>query len=174
MELTLRHRPLAPVDPASLFRVAAGEPGLVWLDSSLPGGAYGRWSYLMRRPVITLDGAGGRWRLRHGAGEEAVDGDPFERIERMTRRGVTWADPSADLPPFTGGAVGFLGYGLAPWGEPSLNLTAPPAPEGDLRIGWYDGFIAFDHQTGRSIAVGSADADLHALAHSADEARRLP
>ncbi len=174
VDLTLRHQVLPPLEAVSLFIVAAQkEPGLVWLDSSLAGGAYGRWSYLMRSPVVTLTGAEGRWRLHHGHRDEEATGDPFDLIERMTLRTTRFEPPLTDPPPFTGGAVGFLGYGLAPFAEPTLTLQAPPPPEGDLWLGWYDHFIAIDHETGRVIAVASSPSDMAELIDWAAAAREI-
>jgi anthranilate synthase component 1 len=74
-----------------------------------------------------------------------------------------------DLPRFTGGAVGFLGYDAAAWFEPvPLASAAVPEP-GQAGAGFmvFDTVLAFDHVRHRILVISNArvrpDDDLEAL-----------
>jgi para-aminobenzoate synthetase component 1 len=135
------------IEPVSIFPSLAREDGFVWLDSSLNNTRYGRWSYMMTRPFMTLSGAGNVFRLKESGGETVHTGDPLILLGDILRR--FRAESSNDaMPLFTGGAVGFLGYGLLRFTEPSAQLPRGMrlASEGDLWLGFYDRVIAFDHE----------------------------
>src|SRR5690349_21132239 len=81
------------------------------------------------------------------------------------------ADPVAGLPPFQGGAAGFIGYD---WG---LTLERLPAPRyddlalPDVVLGIYDWVIAWDHVASRAwlISTGMPETSADARATRARE-----
>ena len=77
-------------------------------------------------------------------GERHDFGDPYTAVaEELERYKVA---PLADLPPFSGGAVGMFGYDLVRWFEPSVG---EPGPDDvglpDLALMVSDVLLAFDH-----------------------------
>jgi para-aminobenzoate synthetase component 1 len=91
----------------------------------------GGWSYLLRRPAVTLG-----------------EGDPFEALAALIGPQAA-NDP--DGPPFQGGVVGLASYELADHIEPSgMPRTAWP----DLAAARYDALLAFDHGARRVLAIG--------------------
>lgn len=70
--------------------------------------------------------------------------DPFDLLDSALAR-RSHARSEIDIP-FTGGAAGFLGYGLSRFTEPDARLRPRKAPEGDIWLGFYDRLIAFDHK----------------------------
>src|SRR5207247_6574238 len=73
-----------------------------------------------------------------------------------------------DLPRFTGGAVGYLGYGAASWFEPvlgDLGAGADGADEAGFML--FDTVLAFDHVQHRILIIANsritADDDLESL-----------
>jgi para-aminobenzoate synthetase component 1 len=104
------------------------------LESVLPLERIGRYSYLTADP----------WEvLRRKGGAE----DPFTLLaERLARFRFTAHD---GLPPFQGGAAGYLGYDLCHFLErlpaPRFDDLALP----DLCLGLYDWTLAWDHAEGR-------------------------
>jgi anthranilate synthase component 1 len=73
-----------------------------------------------------------------------------------------------DLPRFTGGAVGFLGYGAASWFEPVLgDLGAGADGADDAGFMVFDTVLAFDHVQHRILIIANAritaDDDLESL-----------
>lgn len=135
-------RPLARevpfLDPLRAFAALRDLPDAVLLDSARVDPRLGRWSYVAADPFLRLASRDGRIRL----GERTFAGDPFTILQRALRGWRQETDPA--LPPFQGGAVGYLGYELA------HHLERLPAPEGDdlrlpdLVLGFYDALVAFD------------------------------
>ncbi len=73
-----------------------------------------------------------------------------------------------DLPRFTGGAVGYLGYGAASWFEPVLgDLGAGSDGADDAGFMLFDTVLAFDHVQHRILIIANAritaDDDLESL-----------
>ena len=87
-----------------------------------------------------------------------------------------------ELPRFTGGAVGFLGYDAAPWFEPALAPTWAAlrrAVDGDdAGFMLFDTVLAFDHVKHRILIIANAritpDEDLEALYQFACARIRVP
>src|SRR5215210_4206997 len=117
--------------PVSAFLKLRGEGPAFLLESAEQGQKVGRWSFIGVRPRKVL-----RWALADG-------GDPYALAAEEVAR---WRQaPLPDLPPFSGGAVGFFGYDCVRAVEP---LGAPnPDPIGlpDLALMLTDVLVAFDH-----------------------------
>jgi para-aminobenzoate synthetase component I len=156
---------VAPMDAAERFRDL---PGLALLESARPG-RNARWSLLTADPVAVLEAGSS-----HGAVAE-----PFSDARALLARlatGQPERDPSharpADLPPFTGGLVGFVGYDVGRSLEhiPSLASADQPLPE--LRLGLYDWAIGWDRRTGEAWLGGRAvDGDAAQLDRRLDRIR---
>jgi anthranilate synthase component I len=102
------------------------------LESAEQGRRVGRWSFIGLRPKAIV-----RWSL----GDE---GDPYALAEREVGR--YRQAPLDDLPPFSGGAVGFFGYDLVRTVETTLGGPNPDVlglP--DLALMLSDVLVAFDH-----------------------------
>src|SRR5919199_935348 len=113
----------------------AAEPSALPVSPSLEeaeqGQRVGRYSFIGVRPRAVV-----RWSL-------GDDGDPYALAAREVGR--YRQAPLADLPPFSGGAVGYFGYDLVRTVEP---LGAPnPDPVGlpDMALMLSDVLVAFDH-----------------------------
>ncbi|MBF0291204.1 MAG: chorismate-binding protein, partial [Nitrospinae bacterium] len=98
-------------------------------------------------PFTTLSGAGNVFHLNDGGKETVHEGDPLTLLDDMFRR-YQVETVGAKMPPFTGGAVGFFGYGLLRFTEPSAQIARGIriTSEGDLWMGFYDRVLAFDHE----------------------------
>ncbi|HEX7388559.1 MAG TPA: aminodeoxychorismate synthase component I [Acidiphilium sp.] len=138
-------------DPLACFAALAGDPHLAFLDSATGGDPRSEFSYLCPDPVAVL-------RLDVGP----VD-DPFATIGAWfdRRRHETADDPPL---PFTGGAIGFLGYdaGVAAAGIQTRHPPVPGLPGG--WFGLYDTVLGFDHRNGKLWFVGHDRPDAPAAA----------
>ena len=115
--------PIPWQSPASAFLCWAADPTVAWLDSRGPAIARGRYSYLAVEPF------------------EVVENCSFQALAgRMARFRL----PSG-VAPFTGGAVGFLGY------EQGECAGAVP----NACFGFYDVVLAFDRLERRAWLVSS-------------------
>src|SRR5437667_268767 len=88
----------------------------------------------------------------------------FDQFRELARRGTF----VPGLPRFTGGAVGYLGYGAASWFEPvlgDLGAGADGADEAGFML--FDTVLAFDHVQHRILIIANAritaDDDLESL-----------
>jgi para-aminobenzoate synthetase component 1 len=118
-----------PPDPADAAERLADLPLLLLLDSTADHERTGRYSFLMADPyqVVRTKGDGASL----GVVRDALA--PFA------------STPAPGLPPFQGGAAGFIGYD---WGATLERLPAPRHDDlalPDVLLGLYDWVIAWDH-----------------------------
>jgi para-aminobenzoate synthetase component 1 len=161
-------------DPLATFARFAALTGAIFLDSAMPGGAVGRYSFIAANPFLTLKARDG-W-IEDGEGR--IAGDPFVVLaERLARYPV---ESEPDLPPFQTGAAGYFAYDLARHLErlPAHRMDDQPLP--DLLLGFYDWTLAFDHETRRAWLMSSghpgkseAERQARAAARAAEVRRRL-
>jgi para-aminobenzoate synthetase component I len=145
---------LLPVpDPFEACARFADLPFLVLLDSAAQSEALGAFSFLAADPSsavrskgrLTQELVAGRW-IR-------VDRDPLTHVR--TRLAPSVAAPVAGLPPFQGGAAGYLGYD---WGATLERVPRPRYDDlaiPDVLLGLYDWVIAWDHRAGRAWVIST-------------------
>jgi anthranilate synthase component 1 len=138
----LRHTFISDTEtPVSAYLRLRGEGPSFLLESAEQGQRFGRWSFLGVQPRAVI-------RLEHGVltvgGERREFEDPYAAVaEELARYRVA---PLADLPPFSGGAVGMFGYDLVRWFEPSVGQPNPDdVGLPDLALMVSDVLLAFDH-----------------------------
>lgn len=155
--------------PVSAFLKIAEHSDYAFLLESVEGGEHlGRYSFLGKDPFLVLRAdLAGRTTIDR-AGVTTVSDDPF--IPTLRRLMADFRAPVVpDLPRFTGGAVGFLGYDATAWFEPVPQHTPSAADAGDPAAGFmlFDTVLAFDHVRHRILIIANArvtpDADLAAL-----------
>ncbi|WP_052851777.1 anthranilate synthase component I [Streptomyces avicenniae] len=115
--------------PIALYRkLAAERPGTFLLESAENGRTWSRYSFIGVRSSAALTVRDGR---AHWLGTPPVsvpaEGDPLDVLRETLRALHTPRDP--ELPPFTGGMVGYLGYDVVRRLESVGDLT-----EDDLRL----------------------------------------
>lgn len=133
------------------------------LDSAAVDAERGRYAFIVCDPVRVLTAYG-----RHAYADGVrVSDDPFTALEKAVAEVGADCSPVAGAP-FSGGAVGFLGYEFGAWREPKLTLRHPnPVNLPDMAVGIYDCGAVFDRLTGSAwvfAARGQAQAQARALA----------
>lgn len=114
------------------------------LESINGNDSWGRYSFLGYKPVRTVSGTGNEITVKENGLEKTITGDPVEMIRSMT---AEYKSPRiGELPPFTGGFVGYFSYDFVQHFMPGLNLQAENK-EGfqDFHLMLMDKVIAFDH-----------------------------
>ncbi len=167
----VRELPADLETPVSVYlKLAAGGGPSFLLESVSGGEQLARYSFIGVNPsqAFVLKGAHLETHLLQ-AGHEAVsrlelepNANPLEAL-----RGVLGeqAGPEADqaaldsrpggLPRFTGGLVGYMGYELMRFFEPSVRLSEhPDLPDAIFLLA--DTVVAFDHAFGRLLLIGNA------------------
>ena len=146
-------------DPVRCCERLAGLPYRLFLDSAAPGSRLGRYSFVMADPVALVRSRAGQTKVEGGlqSGLAAAASLPVSDALAVIRALLAphRADPIDGLPPFQGGAAGYIGYD---WG---LTLERLPAPRyddlalDDVVIGLYDWVLAWDHASGRAWLIST-------------------
>jgi len=144
------------VDPLDACARCADLPFLLLLDSAADPGQLGRFSFLSADPATAIRSKGALTQrlVAGGPGEWLrVDADPLAATRALLAPHAT--APVAGLPPFQGGAAGYIGYD---WGARLERV--PRARHDDLAIpdvmlGLYDWVIAWDHQADRAWLIST-------------------
>jgi len=153
--------------PVSAFLKIAEHADYAFLLESVEGGEHvARYSFLGKDPFLILRVRDGRTSLER-AGVTTESERPF--IETLRGLMTDFRSPFVpELPRFTGGAVGYLGYGAASWFEPVLGDLGV-ADDGADQAGFmlFDTVLAFDHVQHRILIIANAritaDDDLESL-----------
>ncbi len=151
----LVHELVPAPDPLETCARFAGLPFLLFLDSVPPTDPehFGRHSFLAADPatavrskaLLTQQLVDGSW-IR-------VDADPLAHVRALLAPHA--AEPVAGVPPFQGGAAGYVGYD---WGGtleriPRTRYDDLAIP--DVLLGVYDWVIAWDHAAGRAWVIST-------------------
>src|SRR5215210_659340 len=149
--------------PVSAFLKLAGGDGGVrepcFLLESAEQGQVGRWSFLGFKPRSILRWADGRLAERGRDGGETVAEAPDPYAAVAERLGRLRLAPVSDLPPFTGGAVGFFGYDLVRTVEPLAEPNPDPLGLPDMALMICELMLAFDHQRHEVTTIAYAFCD---------------
>jgi anthranilate synthase component 1 len=114
------------------------------LESVEGGTQVGRYSFLGRDPSIIFEARGGEVTIRRGSQVTTIESaDALGELKKLTQELVPVSDPA--LPPFAGGAVGYIAYDTVRQLE-SLPETNPDDLEvPDMLFMFTDTIVAFDN-----------------------------
>jgi anthranilate synthase component 1 len=153
--------------PVSAFLKIAEHSDYAFLLESVEGGEHvGRYSFLGKDPFLILRARNGHTTIER-AGKLTESDRPF--IATLRSLMADFRSPFVpDFPRFTGGAVGFLGYGAASWFEPVLGDLGTSSDGADTAgFMLFDTVLAFDHVQHRILIIANAritpDEDLESL-----------
>jgi anthranilate synthase component 1 len=142
--------------PVSAFLKIAEHSDYAFLLESVEGGEHvGRYSFLGKDPFLILKSRGGNTTIER-AGAKTESDKPF--VDTLRQLMADFQSPFVpDLPRFTGGAVGYLGYGASSWFEPVLgDLGSSPDGADDAGFMVFDTVLAFDHVQHRILIIANA------------------
>jgi para-aminobenzoate synthetase component 1 len=146
-------------DPAAVVASFIDLPFLIFLDSAtgapLAGDAHqlGRYSFLTADPVTVVRSKGPVTELADGAGGwRRVEGDALAVVADLLGPPM---DPVSGLPPFQGGAAGYIGYDYGAVLEriPAARYDDLAIP--DVVLGLYDWVVAWDHLIGTAWIIST-------------------
>ncbi len=141
--------------PVSAFRKLCRGPQAFLLESVEHGERIGRYSFLGCDPTAVIRSRGGEVRVeREGVEERFAVADPLAFVREFMRVYRPVTDPR--LPPFVGGAVGYMAYDLVRRYErlPDENEDDLQVP--DLAFMIADALVAFDHARRRALIIANA------------------
>jgi anthranilate synthase component 1 len=159
--------------PVSAFLKIAEHSDYAFLFESVEGGEQvARYSFLGKDPFLVLRSKDGRTSIDR-SGVTSETSEPF--VPTLRKLMAEFRAPFVpDLPRFTGGAVGFIGYDAAVGFEPALRdawqeaaWSTTPSAEDESGFMLFDTVLAFDHVKHRILIIANArvtaDEDLSAL-----------
>lgn len=131
------------ITPITLLRrIAASKKRFFLLESIEGGEKWGRYSFIGYDPimrvscknaVVTID--------RNGKMENIGTKKPLEVLRSILK---DYKSPSLkELPPFTGGLVGYFAYSMIGYAEPKLKIKSGDFNDYDVML--FDKVIAYDH-----------------------------
>ena len=136
-----------PVEVMRTLRAASRHCYL--LESASQTEVWGRYSFLGYDPVMEITCTDGLMKIRR-----TEDGKQDETVKEVSHPGDTlreilkeYKSPvMEDMPPFTGGLVGYFSYDYIKYSEPKLKLGEHEESDfRDMDLMLFDQVIAFDH-----------------------------
>ena len=139
-------RPQPNADPFMLYRrLAKPDRPSFLLESGNGSHTTARYSFFGSDPYLTLTGRGLHYQMDCGGLVRTYKGSGLEAL-RQTLADSIIARPDG-LPPFFGGALGYLSYDLVRSFESLPALAADDLALPDLQMAFLDIVAAVDHQT---------------------------
>jgi para-aminobenzoate synthetase component 1 len=158
-------------DPVDCCERLAGLPYRLFLDSAVPGTRLGRHSFLVADPVAVVRSTSVTTELIDllGGTTRRVPDDALGAVRSLLA--PHRAAPVPGLPPFQGGAAGYVAY---EWGRVLERIPASRHDDlslPDVVLGVYDWVLAWDHDAGRAwlISTGLPEREPGARARRAAE-----
>jgi len=144
-----------PPDPVRSCEQLDGLPYRLFLDSAARTARLSRYSFLSADPFTVVRSRGAR--------TERLDlREHTEHVERADALDVVRSilspyasEPIAGIPPFQGGAAGYVAYD---WGRVLERLSVPRYDDlavPDVVLGLYDWVLAWDHATSRAWLIST-------------------
>lgn len=114
------------------------------LESVTASDNWGRYSFIGYNPTLKISGTDSIVTTIDNGKTSTTIQNPIKAIKELIHE---YKSPKIeDLPPFTGGFVGYFAYDFVKYCEPSLKLNAKnPYKFDDFNLMLFDKVIAFDH-----------------------------
>jgi anthranilate synthase component 1 len=146
---------LTPV--TAFHRIDTG--GNACLFESVVGGEnVGRYSFLAAEPFLELSARRTTVTIKSSAGSQQFEcDDPLEELRQ--RLVEVKAAHLPQLPPFTGGAIGYAGYDVVRYTEHLPNAPHDDRELPDLSFAFYDRMIVFDNVNKTMVVIAMARLD---------------
>ncbi|MBW7473436.1 anthranilate synthase component I [Paenibacillus oenotherae] len=163
----VRHVMADTETPIRLFQHFYRERRAFLLESVEGGVKWARYSFIGTDPFMLIQGKNGEMHIEQQGKVTKLSEKPLELLKAHLR---SFRSPSIpDLPPFTGGAIGFFGYDLLQYYEKLPAHRIDDLNMNDMQFMFCDQIIVFDHFKQQiqiignvHIGEGAADSDIAA------------
>lgn len=141
------------ITPISLLRKLAVKHKRFYLLESVEGGEkWGRYSFLGYDPIMRVTCTGRKVAIESDDGREELETDDALGVVRDILK--KYRSPKLDdMPPFTGGFVGYFAYAVVAHAEPVLRIRRGDFADFDLML--FDKVIAYDQLKQKMIVVAN-------------------
>ncbi|TJY44341.1 anthranilate synthase component I [Cohnella pontilimi] len=141
--------------PIRVFQQFIRDKRAFLLESVEGGVKWARYSFIGTDPFLVLRLKQGQVTLEQGGRTETLTADnPLQLIREKLRSYRSPALP--ELPPFTGGAIGFFGYDLLQYYEKKLpRHRTDDLNMDDMQFMFCDRIVVFDHLKQQVLVIGN-------------------
>ncbi len=147
---------ITPVEALKALKQASDH--VYMLESAEDSKRWGRYTFLGYDPKVEITLQDHRMTIRGEETESITVEHPGERLRSLLRQ---YRSPKlSDLPPFTGGLVGYFSYDFIKYSEPSLILDSKEDEHfKDMDLMLFDKVICFDNYRQKIILIANMKAD---------------
>lgn len=141
------------ITPITLLRkIAAGNKRFYLLESVEGGEKWGRYSFLGYNPVMRVSCSEKEVVIEKEGGKQTLHTDDSFGVLRDILK--EYKSPKLeDMPPFTGGFVGYFAYAMIAHAEPKLKISRGSFNDYDLML--FDKVIAYDQLRQKIVIVAN-------------------
>ncbi len=144
------------ITPISLLRRISKRYQRFFLLESIEGGEkWGRYSFLGFDPIMRITCKNGAVTLEKDGEQSQIQEEPFAALRGLMQQ--YQAPKLPDMPPFAGGVVGYFGYSMIGYCEPTLKLSESEMEDYDFML--FDKVIAYDHLKQKIVIIANMKTD---------------
>ncbi|MDD4843962.1 MAG: anthranilate synthase component I [Anaerotignum sp.] len=144
------------ITPISLLRRISQRDQRFFLLESIEGGEkWGRYSFLGFDPIMRITCKNGTVTLEKDGEQSQIQEEPFAALRGLMQQ--YQAPKLPDMPPFAGGLVGYFGYSMIGYCEPTLKLSESEMEDYDFML--FDKVIAYDHLKQKIVIIANMKTD---------------
>ncbi|MDR0877837.1 MAG: anthranilate synthase component I family protein [Treponema sp.] len=151
--------PLPAGTPVDIFKILKNVSRQCFILESLEdSGNWGRYTFIGYDPKLEITCTNGNLSIKNGTDIRLSVKDPGAYIKQIIEENR--GPQPADLPPFTGGLVGYFSYDYIKYSEPSLNLDAADEENfKDVDLMLFDKIVAWDRLEEKLILIVNIKTD---------------
>lgn len=139
--------------PIRIFQRFAQRDRAFLLESVEGGVQWARYSFIGTDPFLMMSAKQGQVMLEEDGQKRLLRGKPLEELKAVLRK---YRSPELEeMPPFTGGAIGFFGYDLLQYYEELPSHQVDDLNMQDIQFMFCDRVIVFDHVKQRILLVSN-------------------
>ncbi len=159
----IRNLPFGELTPLQAYsRIARGQTCSFLLESAEGGATAARYSFIGAGPKFIFSAVGPNIEIEHCAKIDRISIEPIQFLRSHFSKFEI--KHGRDLPPFLGGAVGYIGFDCVGWFERTLISDAAEAV-----LMFFDSVVVFDHQKEKArIVTLTGDAEGFRSDHAAE------
>ena len=139
------------------------------LESIEGGEKLARYTFIGANPTASFYVKNGKGFFATREEVRRMEGNPLEALKELM---ASYQSPKyKDLPPLTGGAVGYFGYDMVKYTEKISMSNPDELGAAEVKLMFFDDMIAFDHIKQKIFLIPNVDGEAEDLEEAYDEAK---
>ncbi|MEJ2739586.1 MAG: aminodeoxychorismate synthase component I [Dehalococcoidia bacterium] len=157
--------------PLDIFDLFQGKHFSFFLDSGMDFNKLGRYSFIGSNPFLVLCTRGHNLQILQDGHESISQGNPFDELKHYLD--IYHLESDGLLPPFIGGAVGYLSYDLCHFIEQLPDTAVDDIQLPECYFGFYDTILAFDNLEKKTYIISTGFPELEKNRRTARAVERM-